>query len=231
MNHSTYYKDAGKMALASRISMRARERMFERFMKSMQPKPCHKVLDIGVTSDQRNVESNYFEKMYPYRAMVVCVGTEDASYLERAYPGIKFLKIQPNQRLPFEDREFDLSFSNAVIEHVGSTENQRAFVREMLRVSRCFYLTTPNRWFPIELHTALPFLHFLPPRIFRRVLSAFGEHFWSREENLNLLDLKQLSALYPHGSGVRIEIARTFGMASHLIAYGHSTTVPDALER
>ena len=71
--------------------------------------------------------------------------------------------------LPFADRSFDIVFSNAVIEHVGDIERQRLFVAEALRVGRRVFLTTPNRWFPIEVHTRLPFVHWLPERAADRV--------------------------------------------------------------
>ena len=64
--------------------------------------------------------------------------------------------------LPFPDGAFDVVHSNAVIEHVGGRERQEAFVREALRVGRRVFLTTPNRWFPIEVHTRLPLVHWLP---------------------------------------------------------------------
>lgn len=54
--------------------------------------------------------------------------------------------------LPFERDEFDLVFSNAVIEHVGKEAEQRLFVTEHARVGRAWMLTTPNRAFPIEAH-------------------------------------------------------------------------------
>ena len=56
----------------------------------------------------------------------------------------------------------DVVFSNAVIEHVGGREEQRRFVAEALRVGRRAFVTTPNRWFPIEVHTRLPLVHWLP---------------------------------------------------------------------
>ena len=54
--------------------------------------------------------------------------------------------------LPFADDAFDLVYANAVIEHVGSLEDQQQFVREIDRVGRSWVITTPNRWFPVEAH-------------------------------------------------------------------------------
>ena len=65
--------------------------------------------------------------------------------------------------LPFSDGEFDLGFSNAVVEHIaGGRAGQRRFVHELCRVSHSVFVTTPNRWFPLEVHTLLPFVHWLP---------------------------------------------------------------------
>src|SRR5258706_2013234 len=144
MTNSPYYKDTGKIALASKISVQFREKMFARFMEKIKPDVKHRVLDIGVTNDDRYQESNYFERLYPYKNRIVCVGTEDGSHLETKYPGINFIQINAGERLPFDNHQFDIAFSNAVIEHVGSRESQKAFVLEMLRVSQSFFLTTPN---------------------------------------------------------------------------------------
>jgi hypothetical protein len=193
--------------------------MFAKFMANMKPSSKHRVLDIGVTSDEKYQESNYFERLYPYKDRIVCVGTEDGSHLESKYLGIKFVQINAGEALPFGDNEFDISFSNAVIEHVGRQENQRAFILEMLRVSRSFFLTTPNRWFPIELHTAIPLLHYLPSTIYRRVLIALGETYWSKEENLNLLSRNELLSLFPKGGVVNTDSVSLLGLPSNLIAY------------
>jgi len=221
-NSSPYYKDTGKMALASKISMRFREEMFAKFMSHMRPNEKHVVLDIGVTIDNFSQESNYFERVYPYKDRIVCVGPEDAGHLEMKYPGVKFIQIKPHEPLPFKNNEFDIAFSNAVIEHVGNGENQRAFILEMLRVSRSFFLTTPNRWFPVDFHTALPLIHFLPKDTYRKLLASFHESYWSKEENLNLLSRKELNALFPENVNVSTDSIRILGLATNLIAYGTS---------
>lgn len=230
MTNSPYYKDTGKIALASKISTRFREKMFAKFMANMRPTAERQVLDVGVTSDDKYQESNYFERFYPYKNKLVCVGTEDGSYLETKYPGIKFQLIVPHEPLPFKDHEFDIVFSNAVIEHVGSRDSQRAFILEILRVSRSFFLTTPNRWFPVEFHTALPLLHYLPATLYRNLLRSIGEQYWSREENLNLLGRRDLMDLFPKSANVVVDSVRLLGFSTNLIAYGSSTKLAEKVD-
>lgn len=222
MNASPYYKDTGKVAFASQISMHIRRKMFTKFMKAIKPNENQKILDIGVTSDTKYQESNYFEKLYPYKDKIVCVGTEDGGHLETQYPGIQFVQIVPQEPLPFQDKEFDIAFCNAVIEHVGNPRGQKKFINEMLRVSSSFFLTTPNRWCPVEFHTAIPLLHFLPKKFYRRILNVLGETYWSKEENLNLLSKKDLRQLFPRDSNVVIDNVQLFGLSTNLIAYGKS---------
>jgi hypothetical protein len=62
------------------------------------------------------------------------------------------------QALPFADSAFDILTSNAALERVGSLENQRSFLRELLRVGKKIFVTVPNRLFPVEHHTAIPLL-------------------------------------------------------------------------
>ncbi|HWX53027.1 MAG TPA: methyltransferase domain-containing protein [Verrucomicrobiae bacterium] len=76
--------------------------------------------------------------------------------------------------LPFPDKSFDLAFSNSVIEHVGSEENQFQFAREMMRVGRKVYCQTPSRLFPVDPHLTTPFLHWLPVSLLR---PAFLRYF------------------------------------------------------
>jgi len=65
-------------------------------------------------------------------------------------------------RLPFRDVEFDIVYSNSVIEHVGDRPRQYLFAAECRRVGRRYYIQTPNYYFPIEPHMLAPFIHWLP---------------------------------------------------------------------
>jgi SAM-dependent methyltransferase len=203
----------------SHFALKGRKWMYDLFVDVTHPGPSSRILDLGVTPDRSLPESNFFEKFYPYKNRLTAVGIEDAGFLEEVYPGLKFVRIQSGP-LPFVDDEFDILFCSAVIEHVGSHESQRNFLREALRVTRQFYFTTPNRQFPLEFHTFLPFIHWLPQRMHQAVLRRLGLDFWSRTENLNLLAPKKFLDLFPPCSSLHLVTYKLVGLPSNIIVYG-----------
>ncbi|EFC83558.1 class I SAM-dependent methyltransferase [Parafrankia sp. EUN1f] len=58
--------------------------------------------------------------------------------------------------------DFDLVFSNSVIEHVGGHANRLAFAEVARRVAPLHWVQTPNRYFPLEPHWLFPGFQFLP---------------------------------------------------------------------
>ena len=203
---SVYYQhSSSKVPIASRISYAVRKRIFDRFMEVMQPSSNTRVLDIGVTSDSTYRESNFFEQFYPYRDQIVCVGTENGAHLEAKYPGLRFQQVNSGEPLPFGNHEFDIAFSNAVLEHVGNVQQQAAFIQEACRVAKRVYITTPNRWFPIEHHTSVPLLHYLPKSVYRAIIARTSLHYWSHEQNLNTLTMSEFQHCFPPDYPVRFE--------------------------
>jgi len=106
---------------------------------------------------------------------------------------------------PWPERLTGVGHTELERQVAGGRGGQRAFVHELCRVSRRVFVTTPNRWFPIEVHTLLPLVHWLPAGPRRRLL-PFGDV-------LDPLSAKDLAALFPY----RVRVINT-GMT--LIAVG-----------
>jgi Methyltransferase domain len=213
------YNVAAPWSLAMRAAMHMRRRMFERFLHEAAPREADTVLDVGVTSDRSYENSNYFEAWYPHKQRITAVGLDDASFLEAEYPGLTFQRAD-GRALPFADASFDLVHSSAVIEHAGGRGQQAQLIAELARVARrLVFITTPNRWFPVEVHTGVPLLHWLPPRHFRAWLQKSGRGFFADEANLNLLSAAELLALARDQGWTRSRVLRMrlAGFTSNLV--------------
>ena len=219
---NSLYSLAKPEGIALRVAAYQRRRMYARFLEQTRVSPQDSILDIGVSSDRTYDASNYLEAWYPYKDKITALGVDDASFLESLYPGMKFVRAN-GLALPFADNSFDVVHSSAVVEHVGSFARQATFVRECGRVARkAMFFTTPNRWFPMEFHTVLPLVHWLPKSWFRVAMRLSGLHFFAEEANLNLLsrsDLKRLLSDIP-GWDFRISSVSLAGWPSNLLSIG-----------
>lgn len=65
----------------------------------------------------------------------------------------------------FKERQFDIVFSNSLIEHLGTYKNQLQMAKEAQRVGKAYFIQTPNKFFPIEPHFLLPFFFLIPKKI------------------------------------------------------------------
>jgi len=189
------------MRLADAISLRSRRRKLALFLETMRPTAETTVLDIGVddfgfgetgTTEHGSCGTlNFFEQAYPWPDRITALGQHEGTTFSERYPSIRY--VQGNAaELPFEDSSFDIVYSNAVIEHVGGVEAQRGFVAEALRVAPRAFVTTPNRWFPVEVHTRLPLVHWLPEPLAHRSYELARKP-WAKENRLlGPGDLKEL---------------------------------------
>ena len=202
--------------------------MYDLFLKWAAVRQDDTVLDVGVTSDQSYTSSNYLEAWYPHKDRITAAGIDDASFLEQLYPGLRFVRAD-GLNLPFADRSFDVVHSSAVLEHVGSLESQARFIAQCARVARrALFLTTPNNWFPVEFHTVLPLVHWLPKPAFRALMRRSGRAFFAEEANLNLMTRRELCAAVASIAGspdaerfdFRVESVRLWGWPSNLLVIG-----------
>jgi len=152
---------------AAAVSLRSRRRKMEQFLRLIQPTEETTVVDVGVADTPfgvgqgRALTHNFFEALYPWPERITAVGNVPLDRFAQAFPQIPRV-VADGRDLPFADGEFDVAFSNAVVEHVGGRTDQERFVRELCRVARRVFVTTPNRLFPLDPHTLLPVVHWLP---------------------------------------------------------------------
>jgi Methyltransferase domain len=181
---------------AARISLRSREQKLRLFLELFRPGPETTVIDVGVTDAPFGSGSsdNFFEARYPWPARITAVGNTGLDRFAAAFPEVTVVQAD-GRELPFAAGAFQLGFSNAVVEHVaGGRDGQRQFVRELCRVAERVFVTTPNRWFPLDPHTLLPFAHWLPDGSARRsLLRARGF-----DDVLDPLGPRELEGLFPY---------------------------------
>jgi len=184
---------------AAAASLRSRRHKLKLFLDFVQPTAETTVVDVGVADapfgegDGQALTHNFFEALYPWPERITAVGNVPLANFTKAFPQIPTV-VADGRVLPFEDQEFDVAFSNAVVEHVGGRDDQERFCHELARVARRVFVTTPNRRFPIDPHTLLPFAHWLPDG--RRPHSLDG---------VRPLTARELRSLFPY----RVRIVNT----------------------
>jgi hypothetical protein len=129
--------------------------------------------------------------------------------------------------IEFGENEFDIAFSNSVIEHLFTYKNQVAMAREVLRVAKAHFLQTPNYWFPIEPHFQLPAWQWMPESLRSAVLTrrqcGHRGPYGSKEEALQsirevrLMTRGELRRLFP---GSTIWSEKFYGLTKSFVVYG-----------
>ena len=180
------------------LAFQVRRRIFARFLHECAPGPEARVADFGVSGHRDHPVHYFFESLYPHREQLTAIGraAEEAGWFAETFPGIRFLEADL-RAIPLPDGYFDYGICNAVVEHAGPRDQQMALVSEVCRVCRCVLFTTPNKRFPLELHTWLPLLHWLPNAAYRAALRRLGLGYFAEIENLNLLDPASFLSLFP----------------------------------
>src|SRR5579871_1646772 len=128
---------------AARVSLRSRERKLRLFLDLFHPGPETTVVDVGITDAPfgRGSSDNFFEALYPWPGRITAVGNTPLGRFTAAFPAVRAVQAD-GRALPFADRQFELGFSNAVVEHVsGGRSEQRRFVEELCRVAGRVFVT------------------------------------------------------------------------------------------
>lgn len=111
----------------------------------------------------------------------------------------------------FPDSEFDVVFSNSVIEHLGTYEDQWKMAEEVRRVGQRYFVQTPNKYFPIEPHFLVPFCQFFPTALRAWLLTRFDLGWHKRAANY-----KTARRLFPEANLYK---ERVWGLTKSFIVY------------
>ncbi|MGI9102760.1 MAG: class I SAM-dependent methyltransferase [Terriglobales bacterium] len=183
------------------LSNRMRSRRFRVFesLTSAMPRPL-RILDVGGT--------NLFWKNRGWSERAdVAITTVNLASEQKQYANITPMAGDATDLSRFADRSFDICFSNSVIEHLFTFENQRKMACEVRRVSKAYWIQTPNFWFPMEPHFQVPGWQWLPVElrvsILRRCRCGWrgpcSEEVQARKlvTEVRLLTKRELQTIFP----------------------------------
>lgn len=178
-----------------------------------------RILDIGGTE-------SYWKMMGLNADDDIHVTLLNLEHEDITLPNMKSL-VGDARKIHLQDSSFDVVFSNSVIEHVGTYQDQLQMAQEVQRVGKCYFVQTPNKYFPLEPHFLVPLFQFLP--IYVRVwllqhyklgwLPKTPDATKAQEivESIRLLGKREFVNLFPTAS---LYEERTLGMTKSFIAYG-----------
>ncbi len=121
-------------------------------------------------------------------------------------PWITYIRGDARDLHMFANQQFDMCFSNSVIEHIDAL-GQFRMAEEIRRVARGYFVQTPNAYFPIEPHFLVPGWQFMPLALRVRLLQLRDWGWMKRTpdpllareavESVLLLTTTKLQGLFP----------------------------------
>ena len=181
---------------------RLRRQRHQRFLQVAQPFAAPvRVLDVGGTLEFWNANGLLNDAGFRFTLLnLASQGTGDARNVVSVAGDARAMH-------QFSAGEFDVCFSNSVIEHVGTLFDQMAMAAEVRRVATAYFIQTPNAFFWIEPHFHFPFWQFLPIGWRTRLLQRRSFGWMQREadyltaraqvEQIRLLSGKEMQLLFP----------------------------------
>lgn len=202
------------------LAVKLRTRRFEFFLRLLESVPAPvRILDVGGTPGfWRTMPGSGRERLHVTLLNLVRELADGA--------GIESVAGDATNLSRFGDGEFDVVFSNSVIEHLGSFTNQARMANEARRVGKRYFIQTPNRFFPIEPHFLVPGFQFLPVSVRTWMVSSFDVGWYTRipdvetarseVKSIRLLTRADLRRLFPEA---RVYEERFAGMIKSFVAY------------
>lgn len=172
-----------------------RDRM--QLLHSLELKPGARIIDLGGVCDIWQ----FLE--IPLDITIVNLPGVDVQRSRSSHHKFHFVEGDATNLSSYSDHEFDLVFSNSVIEHVGGKDRQTAFAREVRRLAPSYYVQTPSIWFPLEAHSGVPFWWALPRWVRCRLIERWRTRLpaWTEMiEGTTVITRKSLQSYFPDGT-------------------------------
>jgi ubiquinone/menaquinone biosynthesis C-methylase UbiE len=125
------------------------------------------------------------------------------------YPNLSSVSGDATDLSEYKDNEFDIAFSNSVIEHLYTKENQIKMANEMMRVGKKYFVQSPNKYFFMEPHYLIPYFQFFPKnlRLFILTKTKLSRNMkWERKaaqqylDEIRLISGREYRGLFPGGN-------------------------------
>jgi len=140
---------------------------------------------------------------------------------------IKWLVGDVRNLSTFRNQEFDIVFSNAVINLMPCWEDQIRMANEVQRLGKKYYIQSPHRYFPIDWRTLVPFFHYLPTKLQAWCFNHFKvgtyqkvrdpKHALVLASRVHDLTVRQFEILFP---ACNIYKEKLMGFTKSITAYG-----------
>lgn len=210
--------------LVDNLIEKKRAEMLDILNQNIEGNNINSFLDIGTTEETTLKSSNYFLNKFQNIPIKKTISDQNINS-EKLTSTLKKSITASFTNEEITEFKSDLVISSATIEHVGNYDNQKKMIENILKLTKKFFLiTTPNRFFPIDFHTKIPFIHMLPKSIHRKILNLVGLVEYAKEENLNLLDFYSLKQLINSQNNkdfiIKIFKIKLFGLTSNLLILG-----------
>jgi hypothetical protein len=179
------------------------------------------ILDVGTTSDERLQSSNIILRTLAADKEVTVLSDQSPEGLKMIGFNFSNWIIGDITQPIFFEKTFELVICSATLEHVGNFSSKIQAIENLISLSEGYILITiPNRWYPVELHSKIPLVHWLPNSIWRAIYRKMGQEELSQLQNLDFISRKQILRViksYSPKSKVRVAKIRTFGFISNYV--------------
>jgi len=121
------------------------------------------------------------------------------------------------RELPYDDRSFDVCFSNSVLQYMIGEDRNR-YAEEIRRVADRYWVQAPYRFFPVDPHYLVPGIQFLPERV-QQWLNSRVTLGWRAKGSWTptlMPSVRELRMLFPDGI---VKRERFFGLTKSLMVY------------